>query len=371
MRKSKYNSRFHKGERGLSLPVLRFPNSQSDLDRLVSQMSLIAEVYSSTSERFSLDDMRDVLASRSQISSSGASGTFAVSLSTRTDRSRDPLYNQVKMMSEIYRMFGWIRSTPDSRLVFQMTHLGLTLALDAAKFGPEIRSSLIRESVLHVVFPNETTKNVGVANHRPFAWLILLAHHLDGFITRDEIIVGVLGTLDDRKPGKMREVVSRLQKARTEGGTAELVRKLSTENRVQVNSLHNYTRLPIGILSSPITGWAKSSARTFIGDSSSARGYELTPQGIQAAKVILKSFDLRRAELNKLSLSERSIVADYAFCMILLNAGIPIEFIEEGLKDITNEAKRVLKKLGVSRGQKLLFNPELQETDLVLQRLKE
>jgi len=353
------------------MPVLRFPNSQSDLDRLVRQMALIATAFPEPSDTFSLDDMRDVLAAQSQISSSGASGELAVARSTRPDRSRDPLYNQVKMMSEIYRMFGWMRSTPGSRLDFRMTHLGLTLALDAQSFGSDFRNALIRESILRVVFPNETTTNVGVANQRPFSWLLRLAKSLDGFITRDEIIVGLLGTIDDQMPAKMESVTRNLISARAAGTTSQLVENLSRLNGIQVNTLQNYTRLPIGILSSQLVGWAAPSSRKFKGFKSPIRGFELTQSGMDEATALEGCFDLRLSSLETLSQAQRVILADYSFYVLLESAGIPGAAIEEDLLTLRGEGNKILEDLGYSHGQKLIFNPELQEVDAILSKLAE
>ncbi len=353
------------------MPVLRFPNSQSDLDRLVRQMTLVAEKFPNASDSFSLDDIRDVLASQSQISSSGASGALAVSRSTREDRSRDPLYNQVKMMSEIYRMFGWMRSTTGNRLDFRMTHLGLTIALDSSSMGIECRNGLIRESILGVVFPNETTTNVGVFNQRPFSWLLRLSRKLDGFITRDEIIVGLLGTIDDLVPGEIESVTTRLESARKRGNTAALVEQLANTNKIQVNTLQNYTRLPIGILSSELTGWASPSTRNFEGFKSPVRGFELTAYGKAVTDDLENSFDLRLAGVRSLSDDERALLADFAFYSMLENAGVPNEVIKDDIERLRFGGHRILTALGFTTGQKLLFSPELQETDLILAKLGE
>ncbi len=353
------------------MPVLRFPNSQSDLDRLVTQMALVAAEFSGPSDTFSLDDMRDVLAAQSQISSSGASGALAVARSTRPDRSRDPLYNQVKMMSEIYRMFGWMRSTPGSRLEFRMTNVGLTLALDAQHFGSHFRNGLIRESILGVVFPNETTTNVGVLNQRPFSWLLRLAKSLDGFITRDEIIVGLLGTIDDLSPNKLAATARQLSDSRKTGATPSLVEGLAKFNGIQINTLQNYTRLPIGILSSPIVGWSTSSTRKFEGFKSPSRGFELTSLGIDTANELATGFDLRLSSITKLPFDERMKLADYSYYALLQSAGIPYEAIQDDLMRLSPDGLRILENLGFSKGQKLLFNPELQEIDQVIAKLSD
>ena len=203
--------------------------------------------------------------------------------------------------------------------------------------GAECRNGLIRESILGVVFPNETTTNVGVANQRPFSWLLRLARKLDGFITRDEIIVGLLGTIDDLVPGALESVATELASARKTGGTVALVERLASLNEIQVNTLQNYTRLPIGILSSELIGWASASARNFEGFKSPVRGFELTEYGKAVSDELEHSFDLRLAGLLSLTDDERVLLADFSFYNMLRSAGVPSETIEDDLEKVSSE----------------------------------
>lgn len=353
------------------MSVLRFPNSQSDVNRLVTQMALVAKRFPSTTSSFTLDEMRDVLAEEYQISSSGASGLLAVEKSTRKDRSRDPLYNQVKMMSELYRMVGWFRSLPGNRLVFRLTNLGLTVAIDSLRYGAEVRMGLVRESLLRVVFPNTTTNNVGVTNQRPFAWLLGLASALDGFITRDEIIVGVLGVIDDRRPGMMDEVLQTIIRSRRSGISAELVREVSEANAIQVNTLQNYTRFPIGVLSSDAIGWARKSSRRLGPKNEKRPVFELTDAGRATAEGLSRRFDLRAEDIASLSLEERGQVADFAFYETLALAGIPVSDLGFDMERGRRQVDQLLSPIGFDSSQTLLYNPELQESDSLLESLME
>jgi hypothetical protein len=73
--------------------------------------------------------MTEVMTEHFQASSLGAVGATARSRSTEIDRSRDPLYNQLKMYSEVYRMLGWLRPA-GRRLEFTTTILGDQVAVD-------------------------------------------------------------------------------------------------------------------------------------------------------------------------------------------------------------------------------------------------
>ena len=75
--------------------VLRFPNPGSTIENFVS-------VYGAAFERLNgrsvdLDDIVEAVVRANLATSSGYMGDEAVARSTRADRSRDPLYNQLKM----------------------------------------------------------------------------------------------------------------------------------------------------------------------------------------------------------------------------------------------------------------------------------
>jgi hypothetical protein len=177
---------------------LRFPNPGSDLSRLVNTYRLIYQGAKDL-DSFDLDTMSKIMTSHHQASSRGAVGAEALARSREEDRSRDPLYNQSKMYSEVFRMLGWLRPA-DRRLAFRTTILGDLVASDFVS-RPDLVDALLRECLLGITFPNPATDNVGVSNHRPFRWLLLLAAKLDGVISRHEMILGVLAVTDDLKPG--------------------------------------------------------------------------------------------------------------------------------------------------------------------------
>lgn len=349
------------------MPTLRFPNSQSDPDRLVFQLRLIAKIFPSTETSFGLDAMRDVLAGEYQISSSGASGALAVTKSTRTDRSRDPLYNQVKSMSELYRMFGWIRSVPSSRLEFRMTNLGLQLTLDAPDFGKPFETALIRESIIRVVFPNATTVNVGVANHRPFAWMIRLANKSGGMISRDEIIFGVLAVTDDLKPELLDRVAKKVLELRSQNKSGIEAGQIAKSNQVQINTLQNYTRIPVGVLSSPILGIAKKVSLKIPGQPKKQSFFQLTEYGRALALNLESRNDVRVHDLENLSVQNRCILADFSYFDLLRSAGIDLSMIKEEIDRLEPAAGEILQSLGFHPGRESLFNPELQESEEILE----
>jgi hypothetical protein len=244
--------------------------------------------------------------------------------------------------------------------------LGLTLGLDAKSVSHETHTRLIRESLLRVVFPNETTTNHGVENHRPFSWLIRLMKEMDGFITRDEIIVGVLAVVDDRQPGIFQKTVSQLLDARVAGTTSGLVKALSLKNGIQVNTLRNYTRLPIGVLSSAQIGWAVPRTVITLDSRKPLRGWALTELGTQTADELSTISDLRLEMLKPLSPNDRAVIANYSYFELMKKALISDAAMDADLENLAPKVKELLGKLGLTFGSGLLFNPECQETEQVL-----
>ena len=351
------------------MSVLRLPNAQSDLQNIVKNLTLIASVYSTLDDEFGLDEMRDVLANDYQISSQGATGALAIERSTRPDRSRDPLYNQVKMMSEIFRMLGWIRSSKGNRLKFQMTLLGLTVAIDSQHYPSSVRNGLVQESILTIVFPNMSTTNVGIANQRPFVWLLSLMHHLDGFITRDEIIIGLLGVTNDLPPGAFKKVIKDISESRLDDSGSDRVEVLATANDLQVNTLQNYTRFPIGVLTSPLLNWADIESGKIEFNGAKKRVYRLTDKGAALAASLVDRPDLRISKVESLPNKDRVNVAEYAFQSLLIEAGFPIDIVNPNFEHLRIEGQNALRKLGFSIAGTPIYNPELQENDEILAQL--
>ena len=147
--------------------VFRFPNPGADLDRMLRIYSLIAKAaIEENVDEIDLDFMVKVAASNFQASSRGAIGSTAIARSTESNRSLDPLYNQLKMYSEIFRNMGLLRPL-NQRLKFCTTDLGLQSIVFE---GDEIGKGIARECLLAMTFPNASSNNLGIVNLRPFRW---------------------------------------------------------------------------------------------------------------------------------------------------------------------------------------------------------
>ncbi len=355
----------------MNVAVLRLPNPGSDLDRFVSTFALISR--EAKSDAFDLDFMTNVMTKHFQASSMGAHGEEAVRLSTREDRTRDPLFNQSKMYSELYRMLGWIRSFQGSHSTFTVTPLGETLMHYHFAAGVGTKG-LVAESFISAVFPNPSTVNVGIANHRPFTQLLKLAFLLDGEITRDEMIIGVLSVTDDLKPNVISENTRLILKLRkkSKSAAAQKVEEIAELNNLQVNTLENYTRLPVAILCSEFLGWGQGvySNTTYAGKEK-IKIIRLTEVGLKKAKEITNSIDLRMEKVSKFSKEERAWLALYGYYAMAFRAGIVDQEIKRMIEISGSKVQGLLKNLGISNPNLMIYNPSLQEEVEILTRASE
>src|SRR5215210_2799366 len=142
--------------------MLRIPNPGADID---SFLRISRELFEALRERatFDLDDMTEVLIQRNLATSSGYMGEEALRRSFSKDRSRDPLYNQSKMYSELYKVLGWLHPTRESALSFRFTFLGAHVIV-----AKRDSAAIFKESILGMVYPNAILSVKGNHILRPF-----------------------------------------------------------------------------------------------------------------------------------------------------------------------------------------------------------
>jgi hypothetical protein len=344
---------------------LRFPNPGSDIARLVNTYRLI-HAAAAAQQPFDLDFMSTVLVENGQASSSGAIGGEALARSYNADRSRDRLYNQSKMYSEVFRMLGLLRPTA-KRLEFSTTYLGDALAdgpyqLDALSKG------LFIECLLGIVFPNPLTQNIGVANQRPFRLLLLLTHAVGGVITRHEMILGVLAVTDDRADGAIDNAVDTIQRVR--GRSARLfaaVDKVAGGAKVARNTLENYTRFPVGVLKSPLLGLGAGGRVPGLYERP-AEAISLTAAGVQLATDLVDMADVRAVDLEPFALDECAHFANVAYYAMLERAGHDLRHYDTERRNAWAGSRSIRRALSIKKPAQVLYSPFQQATDDVIAR---
>ena len=327
--------------------MLRFPNPGSTIENFVG-------VYNAAFARLNgqtvrLDDIVAAVVAANLATSSGYMGEEAVARSTRTDRSRDPLYNQLKMYAELFRTLGWLHSTPDSALSFTFTLLGEQVVAAGRDFWP-----LLDECVLGIVYPTPILAVKGDFDLRPFAFVLRVMAAVGGHLSRDEMIIGPLSAPSDRGQDELNAVVARVSAARASAlKIAESVAAVAAARNTQVNTLQNYTRWPIALLRD--SGWMVGGTARFK-DGRNYRTWHLTEKGKALAQRVQDAADLRVDDVEKLSQDKRIAVAVVSHFRILERAGFDIEPIAQRIAEAEAIAAPVFSVLN-SNGQNLLFSP--------------
>ncbi len=328
--------------------MLRIANPGSDIDGFIRIFRTLFDVLKDR-QPFDLDDMSSAMVKNNLATSCGFMGDRALELSTRADRSRDPLYNQSKMYSELYRTLGWIHPLPNDRLRFTFTFLGAHVV--EAERDP---NALMRECLLGIAFPNEVLDAKGDAKLRPFACILRTMGALDGLICRDEMILGPLSLGDDRSAVDFDGMVARLRALR--GDTERLQRGLNTLGKsraISQTTMENYTRFPIAVL--VWAGWATKQRRSDVYDST-IRFLELTDAGRGTLAAIRTMTDVRSVDLGRLPTDLGDAVSRVAAYQMLGRAGFDLEPVSSILREAYTKCKDAKVPL-LKPGTDLLFSP--------------
>lgn len=327
--------------------MLRFPNPGSTIQNFVQ---VYTAAFNALNGRVvTLDHIVEAVVRANLATSSGYMGAEAVSRSTRDDRSRDPLYNQIKMYAELFRTMGWLHPTANSSLNFTFTLLGEQVVAAGRDYG-----SVLDECILGIAYPTRVLAVKGDFELRPFAFIVRVMSAAGGYLSRDEMIIGPLSAASDRTIANLNSVVEKIVAARNAPQSIELeLAALANVRKTQVNTLHNYTRWPIALLRD--SGWMEASAAKF----SNGKKYPvwaLSEKGEAVAARLEASIDLRVSDLERYSPDERSAIAVIAHFQMLDRAGFDIHPMTARIDAAKIVAAAVIDKLG-ARKQTLLFSP--------------
>ena len=327
--------------------MLRFPNPGSTIDNFV-------RIYGAAFEQLrgktvNLDDIVRTAIAANLATSSGYMGEEALARSTRADRSRDPLYNLIKMYAELFRMLGWIHPTSDRALSFRFTRLGEQVAEAGRNYWP-----ILDECALGLVYPNPLLSTKGHFDLRPFAFIVKVMGECGGHLSRDEMIIGPLNTRSDRTAADLAEVVSLIGSARESLVHAQqAVVEVAKVRGIQVNTLYNYTRWPIALMRD--SSWVQSDSQKFT-DGRKYSTWSLTEKGWEIHRRLSSSFDIRLDHLQDMTPEGRIAVAHASHWRILERSGFNLTPVAEEYAEATRAARESLKQWKVDE-RELLFSP--------------
>ncbi|WP_072679529.1 hypothetical protein [Arcobacter sp. LA11] len=337
--------------------MLRLPNPGSDFNNLINIFKeLYAELYSL--QPFTLDDISMILTSKNLATSSGYMGAEALRRSTRDDRTKDPLYNQSKMYSEIYRFLGWIHSIEGESLKFQFTYLGAHCSLIGDNPKP-----FMRECLIGVVYPNKVLNVLGGYRLRPFFTILKTMKKLGGYISRDEMILGPLSLNPDNEENfnKMIEYIKDLRTKSFSNLQSNLSKvKGSTDKVLSKATRSNNTRFPNAALL--WTDWAeKKSTKNHYGRS--VQYYYLTDFGETYVNKITSYIDIRETDIDSKYATCKENIIRLAFYQMLERSNFILntEAMELKEKDL-----REVQKIEKSIEDNLVFSPYQEFSSKIL-----
>ena len=219
--------------------MLRFPNPSSKIRNFVRAYTVAHQELAG--KIVQIDDIVRAVVGDNLATSSGHIGDEAIARSTKSDRSRDPLYNQVKMYAELFRVLGWIHST-ETALRYTFTALGSQVAIAGQYYA-----DIVAESALGITYPNPNIRSrTKVCNLRPFGLLLRMMAACEGELSRDEMIIGPLSAQSDQSQAAFNRTRARVLNTRLgKPHIKDQLQATSKELHVQINTLRNYTRWPI------------------------------------------------------------------------------------------------------------------------------
>ena len=228
--------------------MIRFRNPSSSLETMLASFD---KLYEGLKEKyyFDNDDIARVLTNTNLMASSGFTGETALSRGANKDRSRDKTYNNAKMFAETFRLLGLLSTVNGVSSNYRVTFIGQHMAAPGAD-----RKSLLEQCVLGINNPNRIIDVSYDESVRFFSCVLMTMNDLDGYLCRDEMILGPM-CVNDNSPEEYAEMIHYLKNLRGDykklkGELERLARSLkgNKSDGMSVTSVQNCTRFPISVL---------------------------------------------------------------------------------------------------------------------------
>ena len=336
------------------MSILRFPNAVSDISKFIDTFK---SIYSNLNKTpiFDHDDAINILVNHGLASSSGAIGQEALRRSTRDDRTRDPLYNQHKMYSEVFRMLGWYHPG-NQRTNFTFSDIASTV--NEAK--DQKLKEIYEECIIGITFPNFHVDNKGGNKSRPFFFLLKLMNSVGGQILRDEIIIAVLNIIDDRSKDILQNQTKKINNLRVKYKllTDELL-MLSKTNKIQINTLRNYTRFILGTLL--YNGWViKVNEKTIY--NKQIVSYKLTEYGKTFIENFHDKIDIRHSDIEEFDIETKASFSLLSFYSFYARIGYSLDDYTKIIKKLQQKCLPVFEKFKIKSINEVIYYPIQQST---------
>lgn len=334
--------------------IFRFSNAVSDIGKFISTYKQLYHhfiEYTNAEEYFNHDDAAKFLALNGLATSLGAVGEEALNRSTRDDKSRDPLYNQHKSYSEMFRMLGWYEAG-DKQTNFRIPEYG---AYVAETEDEDVLRKLFSLNILHIASPNPLTTVRGGNVLRPFATIMKLMLLLDDIIFRDEIILGVLACDNDTNSDTLQQTARQIRVIRERGSDflESKFQELMANNELNSSdTLRNYTRFPISALK--WAGWAEPvSLKDVYGKS--LKFLKLTPKGKRLAMTLNTIPDIRMGDISSYEIEEQAAFVVLSNLQKLGAVGFNLGNYDLCINELKQKCKNIIRDKNIDNDKYLFF----------------
>lgn len=327
--------------------MIRFRNPSSSLETMLASFEQMYEELKDR-EYFDNDDIALVLAKANLMASSGFTGDAALVLGANKDRSKDKTYNNAKMFAEIFRLLGLISVVNDVSSNYRFTYIGEHMMAPNAD-----KKAIVEQCILGMNNPNKIMDVSYDESVRFFSCVLLTMDQLDGYICRDEMILGPM-CVNDNSPSEFAKMIKYIRSvrgdfSRLQGDLEKLAKSLQANKKggMSVTSVQNCTRFPISVLK--YCDWVDSENTYIYGKS--VLFMKLTRHGRETVKKIKTLQDIRLDDYEKSSHKQKQALIRLGAYAMLGRAKFDLSTVEQDIKRDKEECESILK------GREILFSP--------------
>lgn len=327
--------------------MIRFRNPSSSLETMLASFD---QLYSELADKkyFDNDDIAEVLAKANLMASSGFTGEAALSLGANKDRSRDKTYNNAKMFAEIYRLLGLISTVNNVSSNYRFTFIGEHMVVPNAD-----KKAIVEQCILGMNNPNKIMDVSYDESVRFFSCVLLAMNELDGYICRDEMILGPM-CVNDNSPSEFAEMILYIKGLRgnfnkLQSEVEKLAKSLAGNKKdgMTVTSVQNCTRFPISVLK--YCDWVESVNTNVYGRS--VRFMKLTKHGKDTVALLKTMRDIRLDDYEKCSHVQKQALIRLGAYQMLGRARFDLSGVQGEITKAEEKCKDILK------GKDILFSP--------------
>lgn len=217
-------------------------NPKTDIKELLNVLSIVNQYTLNTGkDTFTYEEVSEVTTSEGTITSKGNFGAKAILASENKDKSKDSIKMQLKSLSEVFRILGWIIQGDNSHS-FILTEFGKELVTEYEKYPQSnhyLDDLIIPFLLINYKHPQIDTNST--FNFFPYLTTLNIANKLN-YITKWEII----HFINNSTAKSENDIIQNILKARKEKGFyTDHVKKELTTAKINETTADNYNKLPM------------------------------------------------------------------------------------------------------------------------------